>query len=1156
MFEWKQVFRKLRLNENSSLNSWQKAINDNIDFKFLALAHLASRDSDIHRLDVEGATALALQLGFQYHDFYRRPTDLQRKLRHWGVELLQLENGDYQYLRTIRRLSGRMYVRFARKVGQEIQRSSWTNMVQYEKVKNVLNDDLDRYFGDNDEDRQSREDVILFFCELSKRYLRYNKAFDVSDIQEFIPLTEPVSLEIIREMCINEDGTEKDIEQLDVLPFIALSQDGYPVFQLPQQCINHQRISSIFFKFFTTSDASNDPLASAKYDERSGWNITWRQGFENGVPVGDIQSIKRSIIYNDISSKTTEEVIPQICSTSIQGFLIIDVNKSPANEPVAVVREGRQLTEGGTYQIISLDGQPHSIEAFTGDTGSKLDQGNTVRFTVPVGCDMIVVDGNEYPVSSSIDTWIDKDSRCKFVKNPGGRYYVEKTSFFLKGDIMYHYECNGENTQINNEVVPNGALWKKNGWLVGSSGDQEIFRKAVTFIEDLFIEDLQEPLDYGKETTRTVEIGDDTQIDIAVGTKDTRVEFSHPEHPEIVFRVPIPRTGVYFSCGKELIPIKLEEFGQLDNVREIAEKDFENLKFTIQRENEGDRVHLIRGNAFFEVKDKSSLGKLRTYWDRNWDREPHDSDSDSDSDYFSVHITNNIWDHNYKFHIYKPLETKICEGTPESNTTTVRVERLREDLQISYYVSFYERERTKVLLALPAHRQDKEPMVLNAEKIKNSEDDFGRCIETVSVNGFYNEDIDWGHGLLCFVAYKRVSGFYERYEIVSSGFFMSPPAGKVGKIEDDEFGLRTAIADKDTERIKSIMTSNDESTQAFVSEYIRKATIVARKIGGEFFLNSFRNLLGKNDFLSIPKEESGYIFLADWFFKKYGWDDYCDFWDPLMVRYSHIIGQQKPVPRNIDDWVRIIAGITDGLNEIAPELKNSLRKLLKYLTKNQDINENLINHLSKCTCTYELNRSFSFSQLSETIRICEANNEELKYPDNCDANGRAIVDSISQAWRNNRDITHDRHIEEMWSRLRDCERDCEKETIFDFICKNGKNQQAHYLFHDGYSYEYKYIIPYTPKRTISGYWLFVGLVLLGNHLHEWRMNPNINSDSNLLKEWLFLLKKIDAELTTYPRFEAFSAPWNKVFEAFGYNGFVLSLRSLVDVFAWSRFLAN
>ena len=161
------------------------------------------------------------------------------------------------------------------------------------------------------------------------------------------------------------------------------------------------------------------------------------------------------------------------------------------------------------------------------------------------------------------------------------------------------------------------------------------------------------------------------------------------------------------------------------------------------------------------------------------------------------------------------------------------------------------------------------------------------------------------------------------------------------------------------------------------------------------------------------------------------------------------------------------------------------------------------------------------------------------------------MESISQAWRNNRDITHDRHIAEMWSRLRN--RDREKKSIFDFIYKNGKNQRAHYLFNDGYSYEF---VPYTPGRTISGYWLFVGLVLLGNRLNEWRMNPNINSDSNLLKEWLFLLKIIDAELTMSPRFEAFSAPWNNVFEAFGYNGFVLSLRSLVDVFAWSCFLAN
>ena len=253
----------------------------------------------------------------------------------------------------------------------------------------------------------------------------------------------------------------------------------------------------------------------------------------------------------------------------------------------------------------------------------------------------------------------------------------------------------------------------------------------------------------------------------------------------------------------------------------------------------------------------------------------------------------------------------------------------------------------------------------------------------------------------------------------------------------------------------------------------------------------------------------------------------------------------------MDEWVRIIKGITDGLREIAPELKNSLRKLLKYLTKNQKKNEKLENSFS--SCSYNLNRSFSFSQLSETIRICETNNEKLEYPDNCDFDGKCIVESISQAWRNNRDITHDRPIAEMWSRLRDRERDREKETIFNFIYKNGKNQQAHYLFNDGYSYEY---IPYTPKQTISGYWLFVGLVLLGNRLNEWRMNPIINSDSNLLKEWLFLLKKIDAELTTYPRFEAFSALWNKVFEDFGYNGFVLSLRSLVDFFAWRRFLAN
>ena len=60
--------------------------------------------------------------------------------------------------------------------------------------------------------------------------------------------------------------------------------------------------------------------------------------------------------------------------------------------------------------------------------------------------------------------------------------------------------------------------------------------------------------------------------------------------------------------------------------------------------------------------------------------------------------------------------------------------------------------------------------------IHEVDEETGRCKETIRIPHFFKEEIDWGRGLICFIAHKQIFfGEHRGYEVLSSGFFMKAP---------------------------------------------------------------------------------------------------------------------------------------------------------------------------------------------------------------------------------------------------------------------------------------------------------------------------------------------------------------------------------------------
>ena len=118
---WNNFWKSLDLRPNSSWKnicirfSHSDYPKCSLSQKFIALAYRDSQISDPSK--VESMKKIADDLGFDYSNFYNAKNDFEKELlERFSIVLLRSSDGSHrQFMRTIRRFSGKMYVEFADK---------------------------------------------------------------------------------------------------------------------------------------------------------------------------------------------------------------------------------------------------------------------------------------------------------------------------------------------------------------------------------------------------------------------------------------------------------------------------------------------------------------------------------------------------------------------------------------------------------------------------------------------------------------------------------------------------------------------------------------------------------------------------------------------------------------------------------------------------------------------------------------------------------------------------------------------------------------------------------------------------------------------------------------------------------------------------------
>ena len=191
MNTWNNFWKSLKLRPNSS---WKNIRNHFIhsDYQKCSLAQkfmvLAYRDSQISiHSNVESMRKIADDLGFDYSNFYNAKNDFEKELlEKFSVVLLRSSDGSHrQFIRTLRRLSGKMYVEFADKIGAAIRQHGWSWISNPQRLNDILGLSIERYSTSNENEQEntlSLADTANFFLTLINLYRKYNQEFSVEDI--------------------------------------------------------------------------------------------------------------------------------------------------------------------------------------------------------------------------------------------------------------------------------------------------------------------------------------------------------------------------------------------------------------------------------------------------------------------------------------------------------------------------------------------------------------------------------------------------------------------------------------------------------------------------------------------------------------------------------------------------------------------------------------------------------------------------------------------------------------------------------------------------------------------------------------------------------------------------------------------------------------
>ena len=883
---WRVLFSRLRMNDSPSREDWLNVIethrNSEWALRLLALAYLESGKDRVCKLDNMMNTPGYDP--FRYRSFTQNRERLESQLTLYGVELLH--NGNcYQYLRTIQKYSGQMYLRIARRLHDRVH--GWD-----EEHLNKCLDDVKVFFRNpakqNDarrtEEDDAFDDAIELFQKIGRMYREFNlppSREDVADLEEARNLTEPVLQKLYDTLFAqtNEEGNRRE-----TVPTLCAGNSGEPVFFLPEIGQFRDEIAKdtnhVVFRFMR-EDNPDENYALVSYDLKGNqWKMRARLP---NLPVKKIGQIWMRWKGRD-NNLHKENVTPKSCS---QDFILLNAEN---NEPCSRLRAGK------CYRVLPLKVLPIvQFLAFGKEDFETVElDGNC--FTPNADIAVVRIGGVDYDLGASVADWLDTSQAVSYVEHQGSRLFFSTDSAIeLVDGLTFKY---GDKVLD----LENPPVWQRQSLEIFFMG-QSVLKYPVTFINPVSVNGLS----WNEFQETTIPFGEERQLCVSIGnyqkqlTCDKEQLYTTFEHGDFSIKLKLPRRGFYLETPDHIhLPILPRKPHDDSPVPKLAEEDFKMCSYHLV--NCGENALFARGNSYGEIK----TGKDGTFSNPAlsksflWETSRHCS------------ILLNRGEPTYCFHIFDPIQEPVPleEVLPGEEKKTARdytvvfatPDEKSTDLTVSFFVSACSVKKEKYLVFYPAHRQDEKCIEIKADESRWKVDEKGRILQTLVFKDFYTRtDVDWGKGLLCFIASKTTwANGVQDYKVNTAGFFLNKPSCGTLQIADDPYGLRKAMAERDVTKIQEVMTSEDPEIREYVARFIENMTGVMAPLNAYKYLNSYWNQLKKKDG-SQAEDENGYIFLAGWYFANGGggWDqdrqeltaDFAPYWDSLLLPYRYHANQ-------------------------------------------------------------------------------------------------------------------------------------------------------------------------------------------------------------------------------------------------------------------------
>ena len=1169
-FTWENFFRSNRLAENSSKQRWLERIsscgkdqNKLWALRFMALVHFfKKREQDSNN----GSAARrilknALSDTFRFEKFYNNQR-LKDGLQELGIRLRVDSNNHIQYIRTIMYYSGWMYATFAHQVGKVVGMSSWNKVTEHDFLCNLLGSavqKLNSVCGNEElsEAQLSLEDVVAFFQSLARLYLRYNAPFTVEDVQELAPLKRSVAQRIIDEMCKAAQEEGVGLKDLETLPQVDLNTKGQVVFSLPRKGHFKNGTRTVVFLFRDRSGTDVDPFAHRAYNLNSDGEYVLSD--DKPVLFNDGKRTVSSIARLEPGGDQKElEVLPQVFFEADRTHLLLRLRDSDTTDcgyeldssdtDAGIVSVSQKLECGRRYKVVPINGSTPEVVVIC-DDGRINIKGECCSadgcFLVPANAEAVSIGHETYEVKTAADTYLNMNDRLRLFDNPGRLFFEEDSYPFTdachQDGVVARYILGQDDQCREVEIpfeqqgrweLPSEILWKA-GSLEMFAGGKKLFRRAVTFVENVDVSSLGDSFD----------IEDSPHVDISVGDEEVRVDVPKRVTRVTVpykgfrFSIPVRRTGVYFEFNKQIIPIPLERPGQ-GRIHDIARKDFDCLRCRIAPASEFDIVQVARGNTnIVRLDERSFIGKKLLM---------NESLQDSDSDYYAICISHDDGDGRrnafYKFHVYDPTCKNVAADCEQRHSVIWRRDEATDDLVLTYWIPFSDQNRQKHLVFFPAHKQDERALCFAAEPkgcyVHETDPVHGRCKEIIRIPHFFQENIDWGRGLICFVATKQMYfGEQHGYEVLTSGFLLMAPADKVTEINNDPYGLRAAFAGdenchEDRAKILELMMSADPTVQEYVAGFLDRMKDAVSELNAFKYLNSYWNQIACEKGKEIS---SGYAFMSSAYFSKVfsntlAAETYKGLWSPKLIAYP-FVSEQNPIPSvAIKQFLphlrkpEELSGLDDPGMMSRPLMSRFWGEIKQNVGK-------------KAVCQaqriyYSQNWTFSYPQLAEAVRIQVENGvplndllNALKTTEQTQGDPRGVVSKLYQGWM--RVSAGEIGVEEITSKggsVYD-----EVHGCFPSHCNMAKYSQAifrpvfdwfndlPYLFYGGYedSFDELHGMVWQDDRRLDEETVDEFVKVMGRKLHEWRKNPTLEEAQNLRKTFS-VVEQVDACMAVIP----------------------------------------